>query len=224
MSPLEQRYRRLLQWLPEPARSRWADDMTETYLSVATADDPEYAEFGSPSVADRLDVARLALALHLGAPGASARAVAAGRTARLVAAAGTVALASGALAGLVSTAWAHGAVPFVEAPDLDGVLLWGPLEAVGVVVGVLTVALAVCVLRGAAGTPLLALPVLVGQVLPAVTHPVTPLDLLPLVTTAVPLVAAAVAAVALTAAFAGAVGLRAMASLPADTTAEVDHP
>lgn len=36
MSPLEQRDRRLLTWLPEPARSRWADDMTETYLRSST--------------------------------------------------------------------------------------------------------------------------------------------------------------------------------------------
>src|SRR3954447_1169729 len=103
MSPLEQRYRRLLQWLPEPARSRWADDMTETYLSVTTAGDPEYAEFGSPTVADRLDVARLALALRLGAPGASVRAVAAGRTVRLVAVACTGALGSMVPARLAAT-------------------------------------------------------------------------------------------------------------------------
>ena len=191
MSPLEERYRRLLRWLPEPARARWADDMTETYLSVTTADDPEYAEFGTPSAADRLDVARLALALRLGAPGASVRAVAAGRTTRLVAAAGTVALASMALAGLASTAWAHGALPFATAPDLDGPLTWGPLEAVGVVVSVLTVALAVCVVRGAAGARPLALVVLAGGLLPVLAPRPELLDLLPLATTAVPLVAAA---------------------------------
>jgi hypothetical protein len=193
MSPLEQRYRRLLRWLPEPARSRWADDMTGTYLSVTTADDPEYAEFGSPTVADRLDVARLALALRLGAPGASVRAVAAGRTVRLVAVAGTVALASMALAGLAATAWAHGTVPFLPAPDLGGALPWGPLQAVDVVVSALTVALALCAVRGSAGTPALALVVLVGQVLPSVASTHRPLDLLPLLTVAVPLVAAALA-------------------------------
>jgi hypothetical protein len=191
VSPLEQRYRRLLQWLPEPARSRWADDMTETYLSVTTADDPEYAEFGSPSTADRLDVARLALGLRLGAPGASVRAVAAGQTVRLVAAAGTVALASTSLVGLVSTAWLHDRLPFLAAPELGGRLLWGPREALLTVLEVLTVALAVCVLRGTAATRLLALAVLTGQLAWALTLPTTPVQLLPQLTGIVPLVAAA---------------------------------
>ncbi|MGY1838684.1 MULTISPECIES: hypothetical protein [unclassified Modestobacter] len=191
MSPLEVRYRRLLGWLPEPARSRWADDMTETYLSVTTADDPEYAEFGSPTVADRLDVARLALRLRLGAPGASVRAVATGGTVRLVAVAGTVALAAMALVGLVSTAWLHGALPFVDAPDVGGPVRWGPAEALRTLVGVLTVALAVCVLRGLAVARPLALVVLVGQLVPALAWSLHPLELLPQLTIAVPLLAAA---------------------------------
>ena len=49
---LEVRYRRLLRLLPEPARSRWAEDMVATYLAASTAEDPEYAEFGSPTLAD----------------------------------------------------------------------------------------------------------------------------------------------------------------------------
>ncbi|WP_164699749.1 hypothetical protein [Modestobacter sp. KNN46-3] len=191
MSPLEQRYRRLLTWLPEPARSRWADDMTETYLQVETADDPEYAEFGSPSLTDRLDVARLALRLRLGAPGASVRAVATGRTVRLVAVAGTVALASLGLLGLFSTAWLHGRLPFIDAPDLGGRLLWGPSYAVHTVVSALTVALAVCAARGLAATRPLAVVVLIGQLVPAVVAVIRPVELLVQLTIAVPLVAAA---------------------------------
>jgi hypothetical protein len=148
MSPLEQRYRALLAWLPEPARSRWADDMTETFLAVATADDPEYAEFGSPSLRDRVDVARLVLRLRLGARGASVRAVATGRAVRLVALAGTVALASSALVGLVAAAWVHGSLPFVAAPDVGPGSPSGPPEAMVACVDLLTVVLAVCVVRG----------------------------------------------------------------------------
>jgi len=191
MSPLEERYRGLLAWLPEPARSRWADEMTETYLEATTADDPEYAEFGSPSPADRMDVARLALRLHLGAPGSSVRAVATGRVVRLVAVAGTVALASLALLGLASTAWLHGRLPFVDAPEVGGPVLWGPREAVGTVVSLLTVVLAVCAVRGLAATRPLAVVVLAGQLGTALVSAIRPLELLPQLTFAVPLVATA---------------------------------
>ena len=229
MSPLEQRYRRLLTWLPEPARSRWADDMTATWLEATTADDPEYAEFGSPSATDRLDVARLALRLRLGAPGASVRAVATGRTVRLVALAGTAALASMALVGLVSTAWLHGALPGLDAPDVGGVVTWGPGAALSTVVGVLTVALAVCTLRGLPATRPLALVVLAGQAAEAVPLLGGPGSPLPLLTLAVPVVAAALAPAgpplrrpwwpvvpALVALGPWAVGLPAVALLPGD--------
>ncbi|MFQ1002201.1 hypothetical protein [Modestobacter sp. SSW1-42] len=191
MSPLEERYRRLLTWLPEPARSRWADDMTDTWLEATTADDPEYAEFGSPSAADRLDVARLALRLRLGAPGASVRAVATGRTVRLVALAGTAALASMALVGLVSTAWLYGVLPVADAPDVGGVVHWDPGGALSTLVGVLTVALAACTARGLPATRALALAVLVGQAAEAVLLVGGARSLLTQLTLAVPVVAAA---------------------------------
>ena len=186
MSPLEQRYRRLLTWLPEPARSRWADDMTETWLEATTADDPEFAEFGSPSPTDRLDVARLALRLRLGAPGASVRAVATGRTVRLVALAGTAATASLALIGLVSTAWLHGALPAVA--RMPG---WGAREALSTLVSALTVALWVCTVRGLPATRPLALAVLTGQAVEAALLLGGPGSLLTQLTLAVPVVAAA---------------------------------
>jgi hypothetical protein len=190
MSPLEERYRRLLSWLPEPARSRWADDMTETFLEVSTADDPEFADFGSPSVTDRLDVARLALRLRLDAPGASVRAVATGRTVRLVALAGTAVLAALALPGLVSTAWLHGALPGVAAPDVGGVQRWGPPEVLTALVGALTVALGVCTWRGLPATRRLALVVFAGQAVAAALLDV-PATLPTRITLAVPVVAAA---------------------------------
>jgi hypothetical protein len=194
MSPLEQRYRALLRWLPEPARSRWADDMTGTYLSLMTTDDPEYAEFGSPSLTDRLDVAGLALRLRLGAPGASVRAVATGRAVRLVAVAGTVALAWSALLGLASQVWLLGLLPFLPAPHPPGRVLWTPREALSAALAVLTVALAVCVVRSSAGARPLAVALLGGEALSVLTWwgPLRPVDLLPLLTVAVPLVAAAV--------------------------------
>ena len=163
MTPLEERYRRLVGWLPEPARSRWSEDMVATYLEVATADDPEFAEYGSPSTADRWDVARLAVRLHLGAPGASVRAVAAGRAVRLVAVVGAVWLAVQGVVGAALTAWVHDLVPFVAAPDTLGPLGWGPQEAFTVVLDGLFVALAVCLVRGLAAARLLALAVVAVQ-------------------------------------------------------------
>ena len=156
MSPPERRYRQLLAWLPEPARSRWSDEMTETYLEAATADDPEYAEFGSPSLADRWDVARLAVGLHLGAPGSSVRAIAAGRAVRLVALVGAAWLAGQALVALALTAWTHDRLPFLTAPDLPGQLSWGPLQATYVVFHLLCIGLAVCLVRGLAAARVLA--------------------------------------------------------------------
>ncbi|SEK30347.1 hypothetical protein SAMN04515665_101352 [Blastococcus sp. DSM 46786] len=193
MSPLEERYRRLLRLLPEPARSRWADDMVGTYLAATTRDDPEYAEFGSPTPADRLDVLRLALRLHLGAPGATIRAVAAGRTVRLVALTGSVALATQGLVGLAMAAWVHGLVPGVPAPQLPGPLLLRPEAALGHVVDVLLVALAVCLVRGASTARPLAVAALLGLVLATSLRlggPTTLPAVLSLVTWAVPLLAA----------------------------------
>ncbi|WP_236829306.1 hypothetical protein [Blastococcus sp. KM273128] len=193
MSPLEERYRRLLRLLPEPARSRWADDMVETYLAAATTDDPEYAEFGSPTPADRLDVLRLAVRLRLGAPGASLRAVAAGRTVRLVALTGGVALATQGAIGLATTAWVHGLVPGVPAPPLPGPLVAAPGAVLAHAVDVLLVALAVCLVRGAATARPLAAAALIGLVLATTSRlggPSAVPAVLSLVTCAVTLLAA----------------------------------
>ena len=165
MTPLEERYRRLVGWLPEPARSRWSEDMVATYLEVATADDPEFAEYGSPSTADRWDVARLAVRLRLGAPGASPRGVATGRALRLVALAGTTVLATQALIGLVGTAWLYGRLPLVPAPALDGnePVTWDVRSAVIVALELVVLALLVALVRGARAASALAGVALAGQ-------------------------------------------------------------
>jgi hypothetical protein len=191
---LEVRYRRLLRLLPEPARSRWAEDMVATYLAESAADDPEYAEFGSPTLADRVDVWRLALRLRLGAPGATVRAVVAGQTVRLVALAGSAALAAQALLGLVVAAWWYGLLPGVPAPALDAPLAFGPGEVLARALDVLVVVLAVCLFRGAPVARPLAAGILLGQVgvtLAQVAGPSSTSAVLWLATMAVPLLAAA---------------------------------
>ena len=191
---LEVRYRRLLRLLPEPARSRWADDMVATYLAASTADDPEYAEFGSLTLADRVDVWRLALRLRLGAPGATVRAVVAGQTFRLVALAGGAALAAQALIGLAVAAWWYGLLPGVPAPALEGPPALEPWDVLARALDVLVVALAVCVFRGAQVARPLAVGILLGEVgvtLAQVAGPSIVSAVLWLVTMAVPLLAAA---------------------------------
>lgn len=190
MSPLELRYRRLLRLLPEPARSRWADDMTDTFLSACTDDDPEFAEFGSPSLADRWDVVRLAVRLRLGGPGSAPRAAVAGRVLQLVALVGLFASATGALTGLLVTAWWRGILPG-PAPELPGPMSDGWPDALAAVLSLLTVVLFVCLALGAhpAGR-LLAGGVLVGALVLAATSPAPALPGLPVL---VPLVAAVLA-------------------------------
>jgi len=131
---LEQRYRRLLRALPEPARSRWADEMTDTYLEATCADDPEFAEFGSPDLADRIDVWQLALRLRLGGPGASARAVLTGATVRWVALLGVLASAApAAFAQVARAVWSDlpgptgWQTPVVTTTAVLGVALFGCL-------------------------------------------------------------------------------------------------
>ncbi|SDN90041.1 hypothetical protein SAMN05660199_00963 [Klenkia soli] len=137
MSPLEQRYRRLLRALPEPARSRWADEMTDTYLTATCADDPEFADFGSPALVDRLDVWRLALRLRLGAPGAAPRAVVTGAAVRWVALLGALGATAPAAIGQLGR---------LTSPDLPWVVTWQtPLV---VTAAVLSVALFGCLVHG----------------------------------------------------------------------------
>ncbi|MGR6962962.1 hypothetical protein ACU610_00630 [Geodermatophilus sp. URMC 61] len=190
---LEVRYRRLLRLLPEPARSRWTDDMVATYLTASTANDPEYAEFGSPTLADRVDVWRLALRLRLGAPGATVRAVVAGQTLRLVALIGSAALAAQALLGLAVTAWWYGLLPGVPAPALTAPFSFGPGDALVRALDVLIVALAVCLFGGVQVARPLAVGILLGEVLVTLVQASGPSIVsaaLWLATMAVPLLAA----------------------------------
>lgn len=181
---LEERYRRLLRALPEPARSRWSDEMTETYLEATCADDPEFAEYGSPELSDRLDVWQLALRLRLGGPGASARAVLTGATVRWVALLGVLATAApAAFAQVARLVWA----------DEPGPTGWQLTS--GTVVAVLMVALFGCLVRGSAVTRPLAAGVLLVHLFTLVvgwSAPALVSTLLVVVQLAVPLVAAAV--------------------------------
>jgi hypothetical protein len=194
-SVLEQRYRRLLRWLPEPARSRWADDMLATYLEAATGDDPEFADFGSPSVADRWDVARLAVRLRLGAPGASVRSVVAGRTLWLVALVGCAALATTSAVALLGQAWVAGWLPWLATQPLAGSVGFGPREWALVGLDLLTVALPVFLLLRLRAARVLAAGIWLGSaaVLAGQLPWLPPAALLPLVWTGVPLLAAVLA-------------------------------
>lgn len=77
MTPLEQRYRRLLLLLPAYYRRAWEEDMVATFLGRVLPEDEEDAEVaaecGGPRGADMARVVVLAARLRLGGPGASPR-------------------------------------------------------------------------------------------------------------------------------------------------------
>lgn len=184
MSPLEERYRRLLRVLPEPARSRWADEMTGTYLESTCADDPEYAEFGSPSPADRLDVWRLALRLRLGGPGTSAQAELTGAVVARVALLGVGCTAVPAALGLLSR---------LLRPDLPWTTGWTTVLGTAATVG--SVALFGCLVHGARVARPLAAGLLVLQAVASAGSGATPFAVAVVgLAAAVPLVAALVRA------------------------------
>jgi hypothetical protein len=196
MTFLEDRYRRLLRWLPEPARSRWTEDMVDTYLTAAIADD---AEVGTPSLADQWDVWRLALRLRLGAPGGTVRAIVAGQTVRLVALAGSVALATMGVVAEVGRAWMHGLLPALPSPPLAGTPVPFGLRGLGeVTLDLLAVALVVCLIRGAGAARPLAGGIFAGWLVLTVAQPIGWPTLLPAVLPLItwiglPLLAAALA-------------------------------
>ena len=147
--------------------------MVDTYLTAATADDPEYAEFGTPALADRIDVWRLALRLRLGAPGGTVRAMMAGRTVHLVALAGSAALATMGLVAEIGRAWVHGLLTGLPAPPLAGTPApFGLRGLCEVTLDLLAVALVVCLIRGAGAARPLAGGIFAGWLALTVTQPI----------------------------------------------------
>ena len=147
--------------------------MVDTYLTAATADDPEYAEFGTPALADRIDVWRLALRLRLGAPGGTVRAMMAGRTVHLVALAGSAALATMGLVAEIGRAWVHGLLTGLPAPPLAGTPApFGLRGLCEVTLDLLAVALLVCLIRGAGAARSLAGGIFAGWLVLTVTQPI----------------------------------------------------
>lgn len=97
MTPLEQRYRRVLRLLPASYRRRWEEDMVLTFLHSALPCDAEEAAFtgehGWPASSEVASVAALAVRLRLGGAGAPPRYLAWGGAVRRVALVGLLAQA-----------------------------------------------------------------------------------------------------------------------------------
>ncbi len=119
MTPLEQRYRRLLRLLPASYRQAWEQDMVATFLDGAVPDDDEDAEFaaeyGRPDGAEVRAVVALAVRLRLGGDGAPPRYLAWGEAVRRVATVGLLLRAVAAVAGVALLLWTP-----VRHPDLAG--------------------------------------------------------------------------------------------------------
>ncbi|MEN3360156.1 MAG: hypothetical protein V7637_4138 [Mycobacteriales bacterium] len=159
VSPLEQRYRRVLRLLPASYRAVWADEMVATFLDGmlddADADDADGAEFvaayGRPSWPEVASVAALAARLRLGSDGGPARYVAWGRALRLAALIALFATAVGGLAGPGLLLWQTGRVPLLPRPPADWVAilsLVGLLTWVWQFAGLLWVAAFVALVTG----------------------------------------------------------------------------
>lgn len=120
MTPLEQRYRKLLRRLPSSYRRRWEDDMVVTYLDTTVPDDPEEAEYveqcGRPSREERLSILRLAVRLRLGGTGDPPHAQAWGDAVRRVALMGLLANTVLPLSGLWRGVWFSGRLGWPPLP------------------------------------------------------------------------------------------------------------
>lgn len=123
MSPLEERYRRLLRLLPAGYRAAWADDMVATYLESATTGDPEEDELnlevGRPGRAEVASVVALAVRLRLGGVDAPAGAFVWGSAVRLVALIGLLVNAVLATVNAVILLWLTGGLRWLPAPPAD---------------------------------------------------------------------------------------------------------
>jgi hypothetical protein len=121
MSPLEQRYRRVLRLLPTAYRLRWEEEMVEAFLTSVETYDPEgaefLAEFGRPSLAEVASVVALSLRLRLGLAGTpTPRSSAWGGAWRIVALAWLLAGAALMTAPLLARLWAPRLLEWTNAP------------------------------------------------------------------------------------------------------------
>lgn len=124
MIPLEQRYRKMLRWLPTSYRRRWEDNMVAAFLESMHTDDPEDADYiahcGKPSRAEKASILRLAIRLRLGGAGTGPREFAWGQAVRLVALIGLTANTVMAMGGVWHVLWETGQVPWPPVPLLVG--------------------------------------------------------------------------------------------------------
>jgi hypothetical protein len=99
--------------------------------------------------------------------------------------------------GMLATAWWHGLLTTLPPPPLDAPMPLGPRQVYETALNVCSVALVVCLIRGARATRLMAGGLFLGWVVLTVSQPpegpVLVLSVLPLTTLAVPLLAAVLA-------------------------------
>ena len=119
MTPLEERYRRVLRLLPAPYREIWEEDMVSTFLASMATDDREEADFiadyGRPGWPEVASIVALAIRLRVGV-GAPPRYAAWGEAIRLSVLAGMLVNAAASTVGLGVSLWVAGMIPLVPAP------------------------------------------------------------------------------------------------------------
>ena len=119
MSPLERRYRSVLQLLPASHRAVWEEEMVATFLETmrtGEADLDEYlTEHGRPPTSEVLSVAALAVTLRLGGPSAPANAFVWGQAVRAAALVGLLANALLLPLALAQEAWIAADLPLPAA-------------------------------------------------------------------------------------------------------------
>jgi hypothetical protein len=124
MTPLEERYRRLLRWLPDSYRARWEEEMVGTFLESMLPEDLEEAEHvtycARPSRSERWSVAGLAVRLRLGGVDAPARSFAWGEAARVVALIGLLVGAAGSTVAVLVELWVAGVIGLPVPADALG--------------------------------------------------------------------------------------------------------
>jgi len=123
VTPIEQRYRRVLRMLPKSYREVWEDDMVATFLASVETDDREDAEYvadyGRPGWPEVLSIAALAIRLRIGSAGAPARYAAWSRAIRFCVLAVLLVHATAGVIAAAMSLWLAGLLPLpVAAPQV----------------------------------------------------------------------------------------------------------